>query len=245
MGNYYLTFQLEGIPGTPFLKMTKILNLFGLCLVLASVVESHYSKKKDSKSKFYKGKELKCTTVLDEVTHEVCRTEYHDECTDKTVDDCKTIWNKVCTPATEKKCRFVSVDKCILIPVPYCHIKFEERCRTDCVHKTERVCHTPQDCQTVTEDKCHQTTETVCQEVEEQECKLISQKKCSEPKVEAPQKWKRSVQSVAHALVTLKAKLSGKKVAKVAVKAAVKAEKAKSECHQEESEVCAPVWKNV
>merc|ERR1712121_492352 len=194
MGNYYLTFQIEGTLVTPLLKMIKILNFFGLCLVLASAVEGHYSKKKDLKDKINKKDELKCTTVLDEVTHEVCRTEYHDECTDKTVDDCKTIWNKVCSPATEKKCRFVSVDKCILIPVPYCHVKFEERCRTDCVHKTEQVCHTPQDCQTVTEDQCHQTTETVCQEVE------------------AHQKWKRSVkEKIADVLGAIKDKVAGKK----------------------------------
>merc|ERR1712203_693563 len=113
----------------------------------------------------------------------------------------------------------MGVDKCFEIPVPFCHVKYEERCRTDCVHKTERVCHTPQDCQIVTEDKCHQTTETVCQEVEEQECKLVAQKKCSKPaeeeEVKAPKKWKRSVkEKIAHVLGVIKDKVAGKKAKK-------------------------------
>merc|ERR1712029_542738 len=225
MGQSPLDSLIRSNHRSPLLKTIKFLNLFGLCLVLAAVVQGHYSKKKDLKDKINKKDDLKCTTVLDEVTHEVCRTEYHEECTDKTVDDCKTIWNKACSPATEKKCRFVSVDKCILIPVPYCHVKYEERCRTDCVQKTEQVCHIPQDCQIVTADQCHQTTETVCQEVEEQECKLVAQKKCSKPaeeeEVKAPKKWKRSVkEKIAHVLGAIKDKVAGKKAKKVSAKAA-------------------------
>merc|ERR1712029_1106369 len=57
---------------------------------------------------------------------------------------------------------------------------------------------------------------------------------------------KRSVkEKIAHVLGAIKDKVAGKKAKKVSAKAAVKANKTKVECHQEETEVCAPVWKNV
>merc|ERR1711951_127231 len=111
--------------------MSKIFTFLSLCLLLAVADAKFLNKDKHDK----KNDKLKCTHVIDEVTHEVCRTEYQDECMDKVVDDCKTIWNKVCNPATEKKCRFVKEDKCIQIPYPYCVVNFEEKCRTDCVAK--------------------------------------------------------------------------------------------------------------
>merc|ERR1712111_61579 len=104
MGNQSLLINfLEARTQIRQVKMAKFLYAIGLCILFAlALAEAHLSKK-DLKTKFdKKDDELKCTTVLDDVTHEVCRTEYHDECTDKSVDDRSSFSVPDCLPATEK-----------------------------------------------------------------------------------------------------------------------------------------------
>merc|ERR1712240_64840 len=147
--------------------MAKFLGLFSLCLLLVVAEAKSFKKAKYAK----KDEKLKCSTVIDEVSHEVCRTEYHDECKDKHVDDCKDVWKKICHPATEKKCTHKVGKKCIDIPHPFCEVKF--------VEKWETKCHTgPSKCETVWENKCHASTEKVCKDVEEHDSKL-SRRPCA------------------------------------------------------------------
>merc|ERR1711951_196843 len=107
--------------------MAKFLGLFSLCLLLAVTEAKFFKKAKYAK----KDEKLKCSTVIDEVSHEVCLTEYHDECKVKFVEKwetkchigpskCETVWENKCHASTEKVCKDVEEHDCKVVKKTVC-----------------------------------------------------------------------------------------------------------------------------
>ncbi|XP_040576234.1 uncharacterized protein [Lepeophtheirus salmonis] len=83
-----------------------------------------------------------CTTVMDDVWEEKCKTLYNEKCDTKYEKRCASVKDIECSTVTQEECSIVFEDKCKTFNVPYCDVKMVDSCSTEeeCNPSTQREC---------------------------------------------------------------------------------------------------------